>query len=174
MNQQPSLLHTYNIDGNLKEAKSKENTETLVRNISIIGAGYVGLSLAVLLAQHNHVTIADLVPEKINMINNKISPLKDQYIEQFLATKKLDLHATTDSEKACRNADFIIIAVPTDYDSEKNYFDTSSVESVIELVLKVNPEAVMIIKSTVPVGYTEAVREKFQTSNIIFSPEFLR
>lgn len=143
-------------------------------NIAVAGTGYVGLSLAVLLSQHNHVTAVDIVPEKVEMINNKKSPIQDDYIEEYLATKELDLTATTDGEAAYKNADFVIIAAPTNYDSKKNYFDTSAVESVIELVLKVNPNAIMIIKSTIPVGYTESVRTKFNTSNIIFSPEFLR
>lgn len=143
-------------------------------NIAVAGTGYVGLSLAVLLAQHNHVTAVDIVPEKVELINNKKSPIQDDYIEEYLATKELYLTATTDGESAYKNADFVIIAAPTNYDSKKNYFDTSAVESVIELVLKVNPNAIMIIKSTIPVGYTESVRAKFNTSNIIFSPEFLR
>lgn len=144
------------------------------RKIAVAGTGYVGLSLAVLLAQHNHVTAVDIVPEKVEMINNRKSPIQDDYIEQYLREEKLDLTATTDGEEAYKDAEFVIIAAPTNYDSKKNYFDTSAVESVIELVLKVNPEAIMIIKSTIPVGYTRSVREKFGSSNIIFSPEFLR
>lgn len=143
-------------------------------SIAVAGTGYVGLSLAVLLAQNNHVTAVDIVPEKVEMINNKRSPIQDDYIEEYLATKKLDLKATIDGESAYRDADYVIIAAPTNYDSKKNYFDTSAVESVIELVLKSNPEAIMVIKSTIPVGYTESVRKKFNTENIIFSPEFLR
>lgn len=143
-------------------------------NIAVAGTGYVGLSLAVLLAQHNHITAVDIIPEKVDMINNKKSPIQDDYIEEYLAAKELDLTATTDGESAYKDADFVIIAAPTNYDSKKNYFDTSAVESVIELVMKVNPEAIMIIKSTIPVGYTESVRAKYNTSNIIFSPEFLR
>ena len=144
------------------------------RKIAVAGTGYVGLSLAVLLAQHNHVTAVDIVPEKVEMINNRKSPIQDDYIEKYLREEKLDLTATTDGEEAYKDAEFVIIAAPTNYDSKKNYFDTSAVESVIELVLKVNPEAIMVIKSTIPVGYTRSVREKFGSSNIIFSPEFLR
>lgn len=143
-------------------------------NIAVAGTGYVGLSLAVLLAQHNHVTAVDIIPEKVEKINNKISPIQDDYIEKYLAEKDLDLTATTDGENAYKNADYVIIAAPTNYDSKKNYFDTSAVEAVIELVLKVNPAAIMVIKSTIPVGYTKSVREKYNTKNIIFSPEFLR
>lgn len=144
------------------------------RKIAVAGTGYVGLSLAVLLAQHNHVTAVDIVPEKVDLINNRKSPIQDDYIEKYLREEKLDLTATTDGEKAYKDAEFVIIAAPTNYDSKKNYFDTSAVESVIELVMKVNPEAIMVIKSTIPVGYTRSVREKFGSSNIIFSPEFLR
>lgn len=144
------------------------------RKIAVAGTGYVGLSLAVLLAQHNHVTAVDIVPEKVDLINNRKSPIQDDYIEKYLREEKLDLTATTDGEEAYKDAEFVIIAAPTNYDSKKNYFDTSAVESVIELVLKVNPEAIMVIKSTIPVGYTRSVREKFGSSNIIFSPEFLR
>ena len=143
-------------------------------NIAVAGTGYVGLSIATLLAQHNHVTAVDIVPEKVEMINNKKAPIQDDYIEKYLAEKKLDLTATLDGEAAYKNADYVVIAAPTNYDSKKNYFDTSAVEAVIELVLKVNPEAIMVIKSTIPVGYTESVRKKYNTSNIIFSPEFLR
>lgn len=143
-------------------------------NIAVAGTGYVGLSIATLLAQHNHVTAVDIVPEKVEMINNKKSPIQDDYIEKYLAEKELDLTATLDGETAYKNADYVVIAAPTNYDSKKNYFDTSAVEAVIELVLKVNPEAIMVIKSTIPVGYTESVRKKYNTSNIIFSPEFLR
>ena len=143
-------------------------------NIAVAGTGYVGLSIATLLAQHNHVTAVDIIPEKVEMINNKKSPIQDEYIEKYLTEKELDLTSTTDGASAYKNADFVIIAAPTNYDSKKNYFDTSAVESVIKLVLEVNPDAVMIIKSTIPVGYTESVREKFHTKNILFSPEFLR
>ena len=143
-------------------------------NIAVAGTGYVGLSIATLLAQHNHVTAVDIVPEKVEMINNKKSPIQDDYIEKYLKEKKLDLTATLDGEEAYKNADFVVIAAPTKYDSKKNYFDTSAVEAVIELVLKVNPDAIMVIKSTIPVGYTEATRKKYHSANIIFSPEFLR
>lgn len=143
-------------------------------NIAVAGTGYVGLSIATLLAQHNHVTAVDIIPEKIEMINNKKSPIQDDYIEKYLEEKDLDLTATLDGESAYKNADYVVIAAPTNYDSQKNYFDTSAVESVIELVLKVNSNAIMVIKSTIPVGYTNSVREKYHTSNIIFSPEFLR
>lgn len=143
-------------------------------NIAVAGTGYVGLSIATLLAQHNHVTAVDIVPEKVEMINNRKSPIQDEYIEKYLAEKNLDLTATLDGASAYKNADFIVIAAPTNYDSKKNFFDCSAVESVIELVLDVNPEATMIIKSTIPVGYTESVRAKYNTKNIIFSPEFLR
>lgn len=142
--------------------------------IAVAGTGYVGLSLAVLLAQHNKVTAVDIIPEKVELINNKKSPIQDDYIEKYLAEKELDLTATLDGESAYKDADFVIIAAPTNYDSKKNFFDCSAVEAVIELVLKVNPNAIMVIKSTIPVGYTKSVREKFNTKNIIFSPEFLR
>ena len=144
------------------------------RKIAVAGTGYVGLSLAVLLAQHNHVTAGDIIPEKVELINNKKSPIQDDYIEKYLAEKELDLTATLDGETAYKDAEFVIIAAPTNYDSKKNFFDTSAVEAVIELVMKVNPEAIMVIKSTIPVGYTKSVREKYSTDKIIFSPEFLR
>lgn len=143
-------------------------------NIAVAGTGYVGLSIATLLAQHNHVTAVDIIPEKVDLINNRKSPIQDEYIEKYLAEKELDLTATLDGESAYKNADFVVIAAPTNYDSKKNYFDTSAVEAVIELVQKVNPDAMMIIKSTIPVGYTASVRKKYNTENIIFSPEFLR
>lgn len=143
-------------------------------NIAVAGTGYVGLSIATLLAQHNHVTAVDIIPEKVDMINHRQSPIQDEYIEKYLKEKELDLTATTDGASAYKNADFVIIAAPTNYDSKKNYFDTSAVESVIRLVLEVNPDAVMVIKSTIPVGYTKSVREKFHTDRILFSPEFLR
>lgn len=143
-------------------------------NIAVAGTGYVGLSLAVLLAQHNHVTAVDIIPEKVEMINKKQSPIQDDYIEKYLTEKELDLIATTDGASAYKDADFVIIAAPTNYDSKKNYFDTQAVESVIKLVMEVNPDAIMIIKSTIPVGYTENIRKKFHSKNIIFSPEFLR
>ena len=144
------------------------------RKIAVAGTGYVGLSLAVLLAQHNHVTAVDIIPEKVELINNKKPPIQDDYIEKYLAEKELDLTATLDGETAYKDAEFVIIAAPTNYDSKKNFFDTSAVEAVIELVMKVNPEAIMVIKSTIPVGYTKSVREKYSTDKIIFSPEFLR
>ncbi len=144
------------------------------RKIAVAGTGYVGLSLAVLLAQHNHVTAVDIIPEKVELINNKKSPIQDDYIEKYLAEKELDLTATLDGEAAYKDAEFVIIAAPTNYDSKKNFFDTSAVEAVIELVMKVNPEAIMVIKSTIPVGYTKSVRKKYNTDKIIFSPEFLR
>ena len=144
------------------------------RKIAVAGTGYVGLSLAVLLAQYNHVVAVDIIPEKVEMINNKKSPIQDDYIEKYLDEIKLNLIATLDGESAYKDAEFIIIAAPTNYDSKRNYFDTSAVESVIEEVLKVNKDAIMIIKSTIPVGYTESVRKKYNTKNIIFSPEFLR
>lgn len=144
------------------------------RKIAIAGTGYVGLSLAVLLAQKNQVTAVDIIPEKVEMINNKKSPIQDDYIEKYLAEKELNLVATTDGASAYKDAEFVIIAAPTNYDSKKNFFDTSAVEAVIELVMSVNPEAIMIIKSTIPVGYTESVRKKYNTDKIIFSPEFLR
>ena len=143
-------------------------------NIAVAGTGYVGLSLATLLSQHNHVTAVDIIPEKVDMVNNRKSPIQDDYIEKYLAEKDLDLTATLDAEAAYRDADFVIIATPTNYDSQKNFFDTSSVEAVIKLVMKFNPDAIMVIKSTIPVGYTRAIREKMGTKNIIFSPEFLR
>ena len=142
--------------------------------IAVAGTGYVGLSLATLLAQHNHVMAVDIIPEKVDMVNHRKSPIQDDYIEKYLAEKDLDLTATMDAEAAYKDADFVIIATPTNYDSKKNFFDTSSVEAVIKLVMKYNSDAIMVIKSTIPVGYTKSVREKFGTKNIIFSPEFLR
>lgn len=158
---------------------NENNTENHVKvekkyNIAVAGTGYVGLSLATLLSQHNHVVAVDIIPEKVDMINNKKSPIQDDYIEKYLAEKELDLTATLDGAAAYKDADFVIIAAPTNYDSKKNFFDCSAVEAVIELVLKTNPEAMMIIKSTIPVGYTKQVREKYNTKNIILSPEFLR
>lgn len=143
-------------------------------NIAVAGTGYVGLSLATLLAQHNHVMAVDIIPEKVDMVNHRKSPIQDDYIEKYLAEKALDLTATMDAETAYKDADFVIIATPTNYDSKKNFFDTSSVEAVIKLVMQYNPNAIMVIKSTIPVGYTKSVREKFGTKNVIFSPEFLR
>jgi len=142
--------------------------------IAVAGTGYVGLSLAVLLAQHNEVIAVDVIPEKVEKINKRISPIQDEYIEKYLAEKELNLVATLDGEQAYKQAELVIIAAPTNYDSQKNFFDTKYVEQVIELVMKVNPDAVMVIKSTIPVGYTENVRAKYHTENIIFSPEFLR
>ena len=157
----------------INSEKSKINSPSPL-TIAVAGMGYVGLSIAILLAQHNHVTAIDIIPEKVDMINNQKSPLQDEYIEKYLNEKELDLTATLNEETAYKNADFIVIAVPTNYDSKKNHFDTSAVENVIENVIKINPDAVMVIKSTIPVGYTESVRKKYNTKNIIFSPEFLR
>ena len=144
------------------------------KKIAVAGTGYVGLSIATLLAQHNEVTAVDIILEKVEMINNRKSPIQDEYIEKYLAEKELNLKATLNGEEAYKDAEFVVIAAPTNYDSKRNYFDTSAVENVIETVLKVNKNAVMIIKSTIPVGYTESVRKKYNTKNIIFSPEFLR
>ena len=142
--------------------------------IAVAGTGYVGLSIATLLSQHHEVTAVDIIPEKVELINNKKSPIQDEYIEKYLAEKELDLTATLDATEAYSDADFVVIAAPTNYDSKKNFFDTSAVEAVIKLVIEYNPEAIMVIKSTIPVGYTASVREKFHCDNIIFSPEFLR
>ncbi|HGQ6879823.1 TPA: nucleotide sugar dehydrogenase [Streptococcus pneumoniae] len=142
--------------------------------IAVTGTGYVGLSIAVLLAQHHQVIAVDIIPEKVELINQRKSPIQDDYIEKYLAEKDLNLVATLDAKEAYKDADFVVIAAPTNYDPKKNFFDTSAVESVIETVLKYNPDAIMVIKSTVPVGYTESARKKFQTENILFSPEFLR
>ena len=144
------------------------------KRIVVAGTGYVGLSIATLLAQHNHVVAVDIVPQKVEMINNRKSPIRDEYIEKYLAEKKLDLTATLDGETAYKDAEFVVIAAPTNYDSKKNYFDTSAVEAVIKLVMAVNPHAIMVIKSTIPVGYTESIRKKLGSENILFSPEFLR
>ena len=143
-------------------------------NIAVAGTGYVGLSIATLLAQHNKVTAVDIIPEKVELIRQKKSPIQDDYIEKYLAEKELDLTATLDAEAAYRDADFVVIAAPTNYDSKKNFFDTSAVEAVIALVMQYNPNAIMVIKSTIPVGYTKSIREKTGSKNIIFSPEFLR
>ena len=142
--------------------------------IAVAGTGYVGLSIATLLSQHHEVMAVDIIPEKVDLINHKKSPIQDEYIEKYLAEKNLNLTATLDAEAAYKDADFVVIAAPTNYDSKKNFFDTSAVEAVIKLVLQYNPNAIMVIKSTIPVGYTASVREKFNTKNIIFSPEFLR
>lgn len=144
------------------------------RVIAIAGTGYVGLSMATLLAQHNQVYAVDIVPEKVEMLNRKESPIRDEYIEKYLAEKDLDLTATLDGRMAYSKADFVVIAAPTNYDPEQNYFDTTAVEAVIRLVMECNPDAIMVIKSTIPVGFTEDVREKYGTDNVIFSPEFLR
>ena len=143
-------------------------------NIAVAGTGYVGLSIATLLSQRHHVTAVDIVPEKVDLINHRKSPIQDDYIEKYFAEKDLDLTATLDAEMAYKEADFVVIATPTNYDSRENFFDTSAVETVIRLVMKVNPEAIMVIKSTIPVGFTDSVREKYHCANIIFSPEFLR
>ena len=142
--------------------------------IAVAGTGYVGLSIATLLAQHHHVVAVDVIPEKVEMLNRRVSPIQDEYIEKYFAEKKLDLTATLDAASAYKDADFVVIATPTNYDPVKNYFDTRHVEEVIELVLQVNPQAIMVIKSTIPVGYTEGVRAKYHSDNIIFAPEFLR
>lgn len=144
------------------------------KNIAVAGTGYVGLSVATLLAQHNHVTAVDIIPEKVEMINNRKSPIQDEYIEKYLTEKDLDLTATLDGKTAYKNAEYVVIAAPTNYDSKQNYFDTSAVEAVIKLVMEVNPNAIMVIKSTIPVGYTVDIRKKLGSENIIFSPEFLR
>ena len=143
-------------------------------NIAVAGTGYVGLSIATLLAQHHHVVAVDIIPEKVEKINRRQSPIQDEYIEKYLAEKELNLTATLDAETAYRDADFVVIAAPTNYDSKKNYFDTSAVETVIQLVIRANPDAIMVIKSTIPVGFTAMVREKYHCDNILFSPEFLR
>lgn len=144
------------------------------KSIAVAGTGYVGLSISVLLAQHNHVVAVDIIPEKIALINQKKSPIQDEYIEKYLSEKELDLTATSDGESAYAEADFVVVATPTNYDSRKNHFDTSAVEAVLSLVTRVNPAATIVIKSTIPVGYTESIRKKLHNNNIIFSPEFLR
>jgi len=177
INQLESLAEALDFDVTELFVEEKAETQKATPKsykIAVAGTGYVGLSLAVLLAQHNQVTAVDIVQEKVDMINNKKSPIQDDYIEQYLAEKDLNLTATLDGEKAYADADYVIIAAPTNYDSKLNFFDTSAVETVIELVLKANPNATMIIKSTIPVGYTESVRKKYNTQNILFSPEFLR
>lgn len=143
-------------------------------NIAVAGTGYVGLSIATLLSQHNHVVAVDVIPEKVELINNRKSPIQDEYIEKYLLEKELDLTATADGEAAYRDAHFVVIATPTNYDAQRNFFDTSHVEEVIEMVMRVNPQAIMVIKSTIPVGYTEHIRQKYHCDNIIFAPEFLR
>ena len=164
----------FDLDDVFTDAKSNKLQSPAPLNIAVAGTGYVGLSIATLLAQHNHVTAVDIIPEKVDMINNRKSPIQDEYIERYLSEKELNLTATLDGKAAYKNADYVVIAAPTNYDSKKNYFDTSAVEAVIELVLDVNPNAIMVIKSTIPVGYTESVRKKYNARNIIFSPEFLR
>ena len=144
------------------------------RKIAIAGTGYVGLSIATLLAQHNSVKAVDIVPEKVELINQKKSPIQDDYIEKYLAEKELNLEATTDAKYAYSDAEFVVVAAPTNYDSSTQHFDTSAVENVIDLVMKYNPNAIMVIKSTIPVGYTKSIREKTGSKNILFSPEFLR
>ena len=167
---------TFEVVDLFEEEKDRKKKPCIGKNynIAVAGTGYVGLSIATLLAQHNHVTAVDIIPEKVDLINNRKSPIQDDYIELYLAEKELDLTATLDGKEAYKNADFVIIAAPTNYDSKKNFFDCSAVETVIELVLSVNPDAMMIIKSTIPVGYTASVRKKYNTKNILFSPEFLR
>ena len=149
----------------------KENKQY---KIAVAGTGYVGLSIATLLAQHHEVMAVDIIPEKVEKINKRISPIQDEYIEKYLAEKELNLTATLDAEAAYKDADFVVIAAPTNYDSKKNFFDTSAVEAVIQLVIKYNPDAIMVIKSTIPVGFTVSAREKYHCDSIIFSPEFLR
>ena len=160
---------TYKIAHNFRWEKYYKHMK-----IAVAGTGYVGLSIATLLAQHNEVVAVDVIPEKVDKINNHISPIQDDYIEQYLAEKPLKLTATLDAEKAYSEADFVVIATPTNYDPVNNYFDTRHVEEVIKLVMKVNPDAIMVIKSTIPVGYTESVRRKTGSENILFAPEFLR
>lgn len=164
----------FDLDDVFINAASKKIESPSPLNIAVAGTGYVGLSIATLLAQHNHVTAVDVIPEKVEMLNNCKSPIQDDYIEKYLAEKDLDLTATLDGAAAYKNADFVVIATPTNYDSKMNYFDTSLVEDVIKLVLSVNQDAIMVIKSTIPVGFTKSVRKKYNTKNIIFSPEFLR
>ena len=164
----------FDLDDVFINAASKKIESPSPLNIAVAGTGYVGLSIATLLAQHNHVTAVDVIPEKVEMLNNRKSPIQDDYIEKYLAEKNLDLTATLDGAAAYKNADFVVIATPTNYDSKMNYFDTSLVEDVIKLVLSVNQDAIMVIKSTIPVGFTKSIRKKYNTKNIIFSPEFLR
>ena len=164
----------FDLDDVFINAASKKIESPSPLNIAVAGTGYVGLSIATLLAQHNHVTAVDVIPEKVEMLNNRKSPIQDDYIEKYLAEKDLDLTATLDGATAYKNADFVVIATPTNYDSKMNYFDTSLVEDVIKLVLSVNQDAIMVIKSTIPVGFTKSIRKKYNTKNIIFSPEFLR
>lgn len=158
----------------IEQISANQQSKLMNMNITVVGTGYVGLSIATLLAQHNHVTAVDIVPEKVDMINRRQSPIQDDYIQKYLQEKELDLVATLDAEAAYRDADYVVIAAPTNYDSKQNFFDTSAVESVIEAVMKINPHAIMVIKSTIPVGYTESVRQRYGSDNILFSPEFLR
>ena len=167
------IIKVSRISTKLLKVKTMETVNKDIR-IAVAGTGYVGLSIATLLSQHHQVTAVDVVPEKVDLINNRQSPIQDDYIEKYLAEKDLHLKATTNGEEAYKNADFIVIATPTNYDPVKNYFDTTHVEEVIELVMRVNPDAIMVIKSTIPVGYTENVRKKYHCDNIIFAPEFLR
>ena len=171
-----SLMDILEFDYNdiYEDKKVTSKTHMPSKKIAVAGTGYVGLSIATLLAQHNEVMAVDIIEEKVNLINKHISPIQDDYIEDYLKNRKLNLTATLDSDKAYRDAEYVVIAAPTNYDSKKNYFDTSAVENVIENVLRVNPKATMVIKSTIPVGYTESVKKKYGISNIIFSPEFLR
>ena len=171
-----SLMDILEFDYNdiYEDKKVTSKTHMPSKKIAVAGTGYVGLSIATLLAQHNEVMAVDIIEEKVNLINKHISPIQDDYIEDYLKNRKLNLAATLDSDKAYRDAEYVVIAAPTNYDSKKNYFDTSAVENVIENVLRVNPKATMVIKSTIPVGYTESVKKKYGISNIIFSPEFLR
>ena len=164
----------FDLDDVFINAASKKIESPSPLNIAVAGTGYVGLSIATLLAQHNHVTAVDVIPEKVEMLNNRKSPIQDDYIEKYLAEKDLDLTATLDGVAAYKDADFVVIATPTNYDSKMNYFDTSLVEDVIKLVLSVNQDAIMVIKSTIPVGFTKSIRKKYNTKNIVFSPEFLR
>ena len=164
----------FDLDDVFINAASKKIESPSPLNIAVAGTGYVGLSIATLLAQHNHVTAVDVIPEKVEMLNNRKSPIQDDYIEKYLAEKDLDLTATLDGAAAYKNADFVVIATPTNYDSKMNYFDTSLVEDVIKLVLSVNQDAIMVIKSTIPVGFTKSIQKKYNTKNIVFSPEFLR
>lgn len=174
LNELIRVLNLNPLDFYGEEKPEKAEDVLAPRKIAVAGTGYVGLSLAVLLAQHNHVTAVDIVPEKVDLINQRKSPIQDDYIEKYLAEKDLDLTATLDTRAAYTNADFVVIAAPTNYDSKTNHFDTSAVEAVIELVMEANPQAIMVIKSTIPVGYTDYARKKFGTDKIIFSPEFLR
>jgi UDPglucose 6-dehydrogenase len=162
----------------LRKGKQKRGNELMKEfkdlKIAVAGTGYVGLSIATLISQNHKVTAVDIIPEKVELINNRKSPIQDEYIEQYLAEKELDLTATLDAKEAYKDADYVVVAAPTNYDSKKNFFDTSAVEAVINQVIEYNPEAIMVIKSTIPVGYTESIRAKFHCDNIIFSPEFLR